>query len=212
TRSEPGQELEELEDDADRAPSPSRQRAFRERGQGLPIHDDFACGASVDASQEVQQRRLAATRWANDGDELALACVEMHVGQGVEVTRRAAIGLPYAAEIDDRRLCHADTVGARCSLSLPMDGAIRPFTENTHAQLTASGILGASVIRRNLDETCTSLCLRATGFPLERCVRPGDDTRARIEAVRLSARAVGARNRAESDRARRDDPRRATAR
>lgn len=65
------QQLEELENDPERARAPSRAPIFVERADILAVDQDFAARRIVEAGDEVQQSRLATAGLADDSDILA---------------------------------------------------------------------------------------------------------------------------------------------
>ncbi len=67
--SEGGQELKELEDYTDRAPTPNSNSLLVEGVDVNMINDDFAGCGSVDARDHVDQRGFTAARLADDRDE-----------------------------------------------------------------------------------------------------------------------------------------------
>ena len=70
-RGERGQELEELKDDADRAPAPRAISRSRIACTATPPTTISPRVAPIDAGEEIEQRRLAAPRLPHDADELA---------------------------------------------------------------------------------------------------------------------------------------------
>ena len=70
-----GQELEELEDDAQVAAAPDGHLVSRSACAPACRRPDLAGGGAVDAGDHVDQRGLAAARLADDADELT--CVEV---------------------------------------------------------------------------------------------------------------------------------------
>src|SRR5262249_18337544 len=68
-RGERGQELEKLKDDADMLATPASELVLAHLAHLAPREDDAPAGGPVDASQEVEQRRLAAAGWAFDSEE-----------------------------------------------------------------------------------------------------------------------------------------------
>ena len=95
-------EVEALEDETDLAvpdPRPLRQLEARSRPG---VEDVRPRGGRVEESQDGQERRLPAPRGPADGDELALADLEVDVGKGVglDLVRREDLLEPF--ELDER--------------------------------------------------------------------------------------------------------------
>ena len=72
TRGEHGDQVVELEDEADVAAAPAGELALRELRHVGAGHDHLARRGPVDAGDQVEQRRLARARRAHQGHELAL--------------------------------------------------------------------------------------------------------------------------------------------
>src|SRR6185436_16745083 len=70
---EAGDEIEELEDEADLAPAEQREGRVVHRRRDLARHEDFAGGRDVKSAGQVEERRLAGAAGSHDGDELAAA-------------------------------------------------------------------------------------------------------------------------------------------
>ena len=86
---EHGQELEELEDDADVAPAPLGHGTFAQVVDGRAVDEDLAARGPVDAGDHVDERGFAAAGFADHGDELAGADAQVDVAQGNELADRA---------------------------------------------------------------------------------------------------------------------------
>ena len=91
------EELVRLEDEADLAPAQERQGVLRHRVDRGALEEDLAPRRPVEAGHQAEERRLAAPRRAEDGDELAGADGEVdvvedpeHPGAGRKLFRDAA--------------------------------------------------------------------------------------------------------------------------
>ena len=100
---ERGQQLEELEHDADAAPAPRRERVLRQRVQRLAVDDDRALGRLLDAGEQVDQRRLAAARRSDDGDAFAGVHVQVDAIQRAELAGGGGVAAGRAAQADEGR-------------------------------------------------------------------------------------------------------------
>ena len=80
-RGQAGDQVVELEDEADVAPPVARQLVLVGVGEVGAAIDDAAGGADVEAAQDVEQRRLAAARGAEQDDQLALEQIEVDAAQ-----------------------------------------------------------------------------------------------------------------------------------
>ena len=70
-RGEVRQQLEALEDEADLLAAEQGEAVLRHRLDGGAVDQDLARGRAVEAGHQGEERRLAAPRGAEDGDELA---------------------------------------------------------------------------------------------------------------------------------------------
>ena len=71
-----------MEDHADVPATVEHERVLRERAEVPAADVDPAAGRSIDAAQQMQQRRFAAARLADEGQELARRHVEIEPVQG----------------------------------------------------------------------------------------------------------------------------------
>jgi hypothetical protein len=94
------QQLEELEHDAHAAPAPRRELVVVQLVDAATGHGDAAGGGVVEPGDQVQERRLAAARAADDGHELARAHVEVDPGERVEAAGRGDERAAQSAEGD----------------------------------------------------------------------------------------------------------------
>jgi hypothetical protein len=79
--------VERLEHDAERAAAEAGELLLARDGEIEAAHADRAGVGTVDAADQVEERRLAAAGGADDGDELA-------GGDGREMPARARTTLP----------------------------------------------------------------------------------------------------------------------
>src|SRR2546423_15700153 len=85
------QEVEELEDESDFVAPHSGQLVVWQSGQRRAVDDNFSGGWTIEAADQVEERRLARARWPDDRDHLA---ARDHGGYGTErddVTRCGAL-------------------------------------------------------------------------------------------------------------------------
>ena len=96
------EQVEELEDDADRRPAMDGPGVAVQRAHLRPGDDDGALVGDVEAGDDRQQRRLAAPRRTGDGDELACRDGQVDAAQGAH-RRRVAVERPLEVpDLDDR--------------------------------------------------------------------------------------------------------------
>ena len=79
-----GEQLEELENDANGAPTPLGKRILAELMHGRVAHDHLARGGVIDPGDYVDERRLAAAGLADDANELAGVDVQIHAPERCE--------------------------------------------------------------------------------------------------------------------------------
>ena len=94
-RGEHGEEVEELEDEADVLAPELRQLGVAELGDGRPVDLDVALGGTVEAGEDVHEGRLAGARGPHDGGELAALDVQRDAAQ------RSHRGVAFAVDADD---------------------------------------------------------------------------------------------------------------
>jgi hypothetical protein len=92
-RGEGGNELEALEDEAHLRSAKLRPLIFRKAGQVGAVEQDRAARRHVESGEESEQRRLAASRRPDDGDEGAVGHGEGDVAQHGETVLTALIFL-----------------------------------------------------------------------------------------------------------------------
>ena len=78
-------EVELLEDEADRAAADLGEFVGGQVGDVVPVEHDGALGGRVHGSDDVHESRLAGAGGADDGDPLAARDLEGHVVEGVQV-------------------------------------------------------------------------------------------------------------------------------
>ena len=105
-------QVEGLEDEADLAVPNAGALGGRELGHRLVVEPVLATGRRVEQAQEREQRGLAAAGRAGDGDVLAAAHLEVHLGEGVGLDFIGVEDLLDAFEADQRRAggCHVLSV------------------------------------------------------------------------------------------------------
>src|SRR6185295_7467156 len=95
-----GEQLEELEDESDRPAAPRRERAAAESSDRGSADGDGSGGGLVHSPDQMEQRRLAASRLADDRDELAAADLEVDGAKRVERAGGRVEGAGEALERD----------------------------------------------------------------------------------------------------------------
>ncbi len=90
-----GQEVEELEHEADPPPPEDGDLVVAHAGDGRPVDDDLARRRHVETAHQVEQRALPRAARPHDRHELARRDVERHAGQ------RAHLGLALAEDLVD---------------------------------------------------------------------------------------------------------------
>ncbi len=98
-----GDEVVELEDEADVAAPELGQGRLVRRREVLAAVDDAAAGRGVEAPEDVEQGRLAAARGPQKDDELPGAQVEVDAPEGLDRDLAHPVDLGKAARREDRR-------------------------------------------------------------------------------------------------------------
>ncbi len=80
--SEPGEEVEALEDEANGGPAEGKEVAPAGGGDVPPADDYGACGGGIEGADDVEERGLAAARGTKHDDELAFRHGERDIGEG----------------------------------------------------------------------------------------------------------------------------------
>src|SRR5690606_34067291 len=94
-------EVVELEDEPDVLAPPLREGALAHRGDLCVADEDLPSGRSVDAGDQVQERRLPGARRAHEGDELPLLDLEGEAVEDGEDLRVARVLLDDALDLDE---------------------------------------------------------------------------------------------------------------
>ena len=161
------QQLEELEDHADRAPAPLGGLALGQAGEVLAGDRDRAAGRAVDAGDHVHQRRLAAARPADDRDELAPVHLEVDAVERPERPRVGDVVLDHAAQVDQVLAARGRTVLA--------DAPVRAVARSAkHVGSRMPNPVGEQV-RRAAPAAAESIPARSNWPPVDRdrLPRPG---------------------------------------
>ena len=98
-----GDQVVELEDEADVLAAVARQGGVVGGGQVVVAVADGAAGGHVQAAEDVEQRRFAAAGRPEQDDELALVQVEVDAAQGVDLDLAHAVDLGDPAGLEDGR-------------------------------------------------------------------------------------------------------------
>jgi hypothetical protein len=102
-------QVERLEDEADRPVPHDRQRALRQRRDIDAVEQVRPLRRDVQAAEDVHHRRLARARGAHHGHELARLDDEVDAVDGPHLALTLAVDLAHAPEVEDgrsRRLRH----------------------------------------------------------------------------------------------------------
>ena len=100
------QQVEVLEDEADRLVAEVRQLVVGEAGDVLPLQQVAAGGGAVEAAEQVHQRRLARARGPHDGDELALRDLERDAAERRQLDVAHPVDLGDVLQLDQGGLGH----------------------------------------------------------------------------------------------------------
>ncbi len=92
----------ELEDEADVLAPVARQFGLARGGEVVVPPERFTRRRRVESAQDVEQRRLAAARGAEEDDELALADLEIESGERMHFDLAHPVGLGQAPGDEDR--------------------------------------------------------------------------------------------------------------
>lgn len=95
-------EIEPLEDEADPCAAHLRALRVRELGKVRAVNGDVAGGRIGEAAEDVEEGRLARSRRADDGDELARLDRKVHVVERFDLQFAGAIGFAEILSEDDR--------------------------------------------------------------------------------------------------------------
>ena len=103
----------ELVDEAQRAVAHAAALGLRKLYERRALHPHFAGSRRVEAAEQMQERALAGTGRADDGDALALDHCQVDAEQHRDLERPAAIGLLQSPAFQhglvrgERRLIHS---------------------------------------------------------------------------------------------------------
>ena len=98
---EKGLEVEELEDESDRLVAEGREAAVAHSPDVGTIDDDATLGRLVEATHELEQRRLSTTTRADQGHELALVDRQGHAVEGLDPLPADGVRLAEVGHLDD---------------------------------------------------------------------------------------------------------------
>jgi len=93
-------EVVELEDEADVAAAPARQRALGQRADVGSVDHDLAGRGTIDACDQVEQRRLAGARRPHEREEFALGHAEVDAVEHGDLLRIALVDLAHLLHVD----------------------------------------------------------------------------------------------------------------
>ena len=96
------QQIEALEHEAEALAADARQFGFVQRGDIDALEQAASAGRPVEAADDGHQRRLARTRRADDGDELAGFDFEVDAAQRLHLDIAHREGACHMFELDDR--------------------------------------------------------------------------------------------------------------
>ena len=98
---ERGDQVEGLEDEAERARPHLADPGFWRGGQVLPGEADPAPGRPVQAAQQLEQRGLAVPGLALDGEPLPRPDVQVELADGEDLAAALAVGLADPGQLVD---------------------------------------------------------------------------------------------------------------
>ncbi len=106
-RREHRHEAEGLEDEGQLVPAQAGALVLVHVGDDTAVDGYGAGGGLVEPADAVEQRGLAGSRAADEGDELAARDRERDVTQGVHLARRGGIRAPHILDLDEvlRHFC-----------------------------------------------------------------------------------------------------------
>jgi hypothetical protein len=94
---QPGEEVEVLEDVADRAASHFRLVRARDRREVDAVHEYLTAARFLEAAGDCQEGAFAGAARAHDRDELVALDPEIDLAERVHLRRSRAVGLRYVA-------------------------------------------------------------------------------------------------------------------
>jgi hypothetical protein len=95
-----GEQLEELEDDADVPPAPAGQLVLAQFVNGLAADEHLTAGGSVDSGNHVQERGLARSGGTHHADELSSPYLQGDVLEDGQVSCAGLVGLDHVSQVD----------------------------------------------------------------------------------------------------------------
>ena len=98
-----GQQIEELEHEADFAIANARELPGRGVVNHGAIQLDRALGRRVQAAEDVHQGGLAAAGWTNDGNEFAFVDIERHIIQRADFLAAEVIDFADVAQFNQNK-------------------------------------------------------------------------------------------------------------
>ena len=101
----PGEQVEVLEDVADRPASHPRLIRARDGGEVDAVDEHLAAGRLLEAAGDRQERALAGAARPHDGDQLAALDREIDVAERLHLGRPGAVDLRYLAQFERARHC-----------------------------------------------------------------------------------------------------------
>jgi hypothetical protein len=99
---EGGQQLEELEDDAQFPPAPFGNFTFAQGVNGRSVHPHLARRRPINARNHVDQRGFAAARFADNRHEFARSHRQVDALERGEIAGAAVVGLDDLTQVDER--------------------------------------------------------------------------------------------------------------
>ena len=96
-RRDAGNQIVKLEDEPDLAQAVDLERAFVHRSDVLPVDLDDAAGRTIDAAEQIEQRRFSAAARSHDRDRLSLLDAPVDAAQRMHFFRRHLVHLADAA-------------------------------------------------------------------------------------------------------------------
>src|SRR5262245_43399416 len=120
-RGQPGEQVEVLEDVADRAAAQLGAIRARDDFEVDALDEHLAAGGVLEAAGDRQERALARAARSHDSDQLAALDREVDRAKRVHLARTGAVDLRYLAQFE--RACHCETSIVRVGSSGTSAGA-----------------------------------------------------------------------------------------
>jgi hypothetical protein len=108
-----GSSWKNWKDDADMLSAPARQLVLAQFVHRFSEHEDFAPRRTVDAGDHVEQRGLAAARWADDRHKLTWADLKRNMLENVNFTAADRIAFDDIAQLDSSVLSLAQKLSIK---------------------------------------------------------------------------------------------------